>query len=161
MSDIEARVKKIIAEQLGVHPRTVHRYLAASVCSGCGGPALYGQRCLDCRPGLARAATGPEIVAALRAWTAEHGAPPHEHTLVPGSEGHVPRVAPGVVCAVSGHTAMVSFPDLPGRVSLEEIERHWPDLLPGLVDHDGVGFLLVHSDEFGPVVLGREGLHRL
>ena len=56
---------------------------------------------------------------------------------------------------------MVSFPDLPGRVSLEEIERHWPDLLPTLVDHDGVGFLLVHSDRVGPVVLGRDGLHRL
>ena len=28
----------------------------------------------------------------------------------------VPRVAPGVVCVVSGHTAMVSFTDLPGRV---------------------------------------------
>jgi len=81
--------------------------------------------------------------------------------LVPGTDGHVPRVAPGVVCVVSGHTAMVSFPDVPGRVSLEEIERHWPDLLPSLVDHDGVGFVLVHSDEFGPVALGREGLHRL
>jgi hypothetical protein len=56
---------------------------------------------------------------------------------------------------------MVSFPDLPGRVSLEEIEQHWPDLLPGLVDHDGVGFLLVHGDEFGPVVLGRDGVRRL
>jgi uncharacterized membrane protein YvlD (DUF360 family) len=85
----------------------------------------------------------------------------HDHDLAPGSAGEVPRVAPGVVCVVSGHTAMVSFADLPGRVSLEEIERHWPDLLPGLVDHDGVGFLLVHSDEFGPVVLGRTGLHRL
>jgi uncharacterized membrane protein YvlD (DUF360 family) len=104
-------------------------------------------------------AGGGPIARRLRARV--EGAPPHEHELVPGVEGHVPRVAPGVVCAVSGHTAMVSFPDLPGRVSLEEIERHWPDLLPGLVDHDGVGFLLVHSDEFGPVVLGREGLHRL
>jgi uncharacterized membrane protein YvlD (DUF360 family)/predicted AlkP superfamily pyrophosphatase or phosphodiesterase len=85
----------------------------------------------------------------------------HEHPFERGTTGEVPRVAPGVVCVVSGHTAMVSFPDLPGRVSLEEIERHWPDLLPGLVDHDGVGFLLVHSEEFGPVVLGREGLHRL
>jgi uncharacterized membrane protein YvlD (DUF360 family) len=85
----------------------------------------------------------------------------HDHELAPGEAGEVPRVAPGVVCVVSGHTAMVSFADLPGRVSLEEIERHWPDLLPGLVDHDGVGFLLVHSDEFGPVVLGREGVHRL
>ena len=85
----------------------------------------------------------------------------HDHELAPGEADEVPRVAPGVVCVVSGHTAMVSFADLPGRVSLEEIERHWPDLLPGLVDHDGVGFLLVHSDEFGPVVLGREGVHRL
>ena len=85
----------------------------------------------------------------------------HDHEPAPGESGEVPRVAPGVVCVVSGHTAMVSFADLPGRVSLEEIERHWPDLLPGLVDHDGVGFLLVHSDEYGPVVLGRAGLHRL
>jgi uncharacterized membrane protein YvlD (DUF360 family) len=73
----------------------------------------------------------------------------------------VPHVAPGVVCVVSGHTAMVSFSDIPGRVTLEEIERHWPDLLPGLVDHAGVGFLLVHSEEFGPVVFGRDGAHRL
>jgi len=85
----------------------------------------------------------------------------HDHELIPGEDGRVPRVAPGVVVVVSGHTAMVSFPDIPGRVSLEEIERHWPALLPGLVDHDGVGFLLVRSDEFGPVVLGRAGLHRL
>ena len=40
-----------IAEQLGVHPRTVHRYLTASVCSGCGGPALYGERCRECAAG--------------------------------------------------------------------------------------------------------------
>jgi hypothetical protein len=46
-------------------------------------------------------------------------------------------------------------------VPLEEIERRWPDLLPTLVDHDGVGFLLVHSAEHGPVVLGRDGLRRL
>jgi uncharacterized membrane protein YvlD (DUF360 family) len=85
----------------------------------------------------------------------------HDHTFEPATTGGVPRVAPGVVVAVSGHTAMVSFPDLPGRVSLEEIEQHWPDLLPGLVDHAGIGFALVHSEEFGPVVLGRDGLHRL
>ena len=85
----------------------------------------------------------------------------HDHQPVAGTSGEVPRVAPGVVCVVSGHTAMVSFADLPGRVPLEDIERHWPDLLPGLVDHDGVGFVLVQTEEFGPVVLGRSGLHRL
>ena len=85
----------------------------------------------------------------------------HDSQPVAGPSGEVPRVAPGVVCVVSGHTAMVSFADLPGRVPLEDIERHWPDLLPGLVDHDGVGFVLVQTEEFGPVVLGRSGLHRL
>ncbi|WP_409331748.1 phage holin family protein [Trujillonella humicola] len=88
----------------------------------------------------------------------------HDHELpreTGGAEGPVPRVAPGVVVTVSGHTASVSFADLPGRVPLEEIERHWPDLLPGLVDHAGIGFLLVQSLEHGPVVLGREGIHRL
>ncbi len=73
----------------------------------------------------------------------------------------VPQVAPGVVCAVSGHAASVSFAGIPGRASLEEIEQRWPHLLPGLVDHDGVGFVLVHSAEFGPVVLGADGAHRL
>lgn len=78
-----------------------------------------------------------------------------------GSPGAVTRVAPGVVAVVSGHVAMVSFTEHAGRVELETIEREFPDLLPSLVDHPGVGFLLVRSREFGPVVLGRDGLHRL
>jgi uncharacterized membrane protein YvlD (DUF360 family) len=78
-----------------------------------------------------------------------------------GSPGAVTRVAPGVVTVVSGHVAMVSFTEHEGRAELETIEREFPDLLPSLVDHPGVGFLLVRSHEFGPVVLGRDGLHRL
>ncbi|MET0134064.1 MAG: VTT domain-containing protein, partial [Kibdelosporangium sp.] len=78
-----------------------------------------------------------------------------------GEPGEVARVAPGVVAVVSGHLAMVSFTEHEGRVPLETIEREFPELLPQLVDHPGVGFMLVHSTEFGPVVLGRDGLHRL
>lgn len=80
---------------------------------------------------------------------------------VPEDVGRVPRVAPGVVAVASGHMAMVSFTEHVGRVELETIEREYPDLLPGLVDHPGIGFVLVRSTEFGPVVLGRDGLHRL
>ena len=78
-----------------------------------------------------------------------------------GEHGAVTRVAPGVVVTVSGHMAHVSFTDVAGRVPLETIERRWPHLLPTLVDHAGIGFLLVHSEEFGPVVFGRDGLRRL
>ena len=77
------------------------------------------------------------------------------------ADGLVPRVAPGVVAVASGHMAMVSFTQHAGRVPLETVEREFPDLLPALVDHPGIGFLLVRSSEFGPVVLGRDGLHRL
>jgi hypothetical protein len=69
---------RAIAEQLGVHERTVLRYLAAGVCGGCGGPALYSGQCVDCVERSRPAATAEEIVAALRAWTAEHGAPPRQ-----------------------------------------------------------------------------------
>ncbi len=80
------------------------------------------------------------------------------HTAPPSPIG---RVAPEVVVLCSGHTALVSFTDHPGRVSLETLEREHPGLLPGLVDHAGIGFLLVRSDEWGPLVLGRDGAHRL
>jgi uncharacterized membrane protein YvlD (DUF360 family) len=106
--------------------------------------------------------TGP-IARRLRERVAAMPSDGHAEHAANGANGEtkVPRVAPGVVCVVSGHVAMVSFPDIPGRVPLEEIERHWPDLLPGLVDHDGVGFLLVQTLEHGPVVFGRAGVHRL
>ncbi|TWF75992.1 uncharacterized membrane protein YvlD (DUF360 family) [Pseudonocardia hierapolitana] len=78
-----------------------------------------------------------------------------------GAPGAVARVAPGVVVVASGHLAMVSFTEHEGRVELETIEREYPELLPSLVDHPGVGFVLVRSAEFGPVVLGRDGLRRL
>ncbi|MTD52741.1 phage holin family protein [Amycolatopsis pithecellobii] len=84
-----------------------------------------------------------------------------EHRPRTDGPTEVTRVAPGVVVTVSGHLAMVSFTDHEGRVELETIEREYPELLPALVDHTGVGFMLVRSKEFGPVVLGRDGLRRL
>jgi membrane protein DedA with SNARE-associated domain/uncharacterized membrane protein YvlD (DUF360 family) len=85
----------------------------------------------------------------------------NRHRAPSGRPGEVARVAPGVVAVVSGHLAMVSFIEHEGRVPLETIEREFPELLPNLVDHPGVGFMLVRSTEFGPVVLGCDGLHRL
>ncbi|MBB5122467.1 phage holin family protein [Streptomyces eurocidicus] len=61
---------------------------------------------------------------------------------------------PQPVVLASGNLGLVSFPDLPGRASREEIDRRHPGLLRGLADHPGIGFLLVRSEEHGPVVLG-------
>jgi uncharacterized membrane protein YvlD (DUF360 family) len=135
----------------------------------CGGPATGAPGARDARrpaegwqvgAALAEAASGGGPIArGLRARVdREPASAPHRT----GDErGAAPRVAPGVVVVVSGHLAMVSFTEHEGRVSLETIERDHPLLLPELVDHAGVGFLLVRSEESGPVVLGRDGLHRL
>ncbi|WP_020662223.1 phage holin family protein [Amycolatopsis benzoatilytica] len=106
-------------------------------------------------------ATGGLIARRLRARVEDAECAEDRPRTASGSPGRVTRVAPGVVAVVSGHLAMVSFTEHEGRVELETIEREHPDLLPSLVDHDGIGFLLVRSGEFGPVVLGRDGLKRL
>ncbi|WP_412126626.1 phage holin family protein [Streptomyces xinghaiensis] len=68
----------------------------------------------------------------------------------------------GPVVLGSGNLGLISFPELPGRVSREEIERRHPALLGTLAEHPGIGFVLVRSEEYGPVVLGPHGgEHRL
>ncbi|MEU7154478.1 phage holin family protein [Streptomyces sp. NPDC045470] len=61
------------------------------------------------------------------------------------------------VVLASGNLGLVSFPDLPGRVTREEIERRHPALLATLANHPGIGFLLVRSATDGAVVLGPGG----
>ncbi|WP_020670733.1 phage holin family protein [Amycolatopsis nigrescens] len=111
---------------------------------------------------LAEATAGGGLIARRLRGRVEHAGTTAGQARTPsGAPGEVSRAAPGVVVVVSGHVAMVSFTEHEGRVPLEVIEREFPQLLPELVDHDGVGFMLVRSEEFGPVVLGRDGLHRL
>ncbi|MFF9478733.1 alkaline phosphatase family protein [Streptomyces sp. NPDC014733] len=61
------------------------------------------------------------------------------------------------VVLASGNLGLVSFPDMPGRVTREELDRRNPALLGTLANHPGIGFLLIRSAEHGAVVLGRAG----
>ncbi|MFH8366868.1 phage holin family protein [Streptomyces sp. NPDC018031] len=61
------------------------------------------------------------------------------------------------VVLASGNLGLVSFPDVPGRMTREQIDARHPSLLRVLADHPGVGFVLVRSAEHGPVVLGAGG----
>ncbi|WP_369276372.1 phage holin family protein [Streptomyces sp. R11] len=75
-----------------------------------------------------------------------------------GSEQHRPsrRRSEPIVLA-SGNLGLVSFPDVPHRMTKEEIDARHPALLTTLANHPGVGFLLVRSEEHGGVVLGAYG----
>lgn len=110
---------------------------------------------------MAEASTGSGPIAMTLRRRATRATTPDRHRTVEGRPAVVARAAPGVVVVVSGHVAMVSFTEHEGRVDLETIEREFPDLLPTLVDHPGIGFMLVRSARSGPVVLGRDGVRRL
>ncbi|PJN37939.1 hypothetical protein CG747_25975 [Streptomyces sp. CB02959] len=61
------------------------------------------------------------------------------------------------VVLASGNLGLVSFPDVPGRITREELDRRHPALLGTLAGHPGVGFVLVRSAVHGAVALGPDG----
>jgi hypothetical protein len=66
-----------------------------------------------------------------------------------------------VVVLGSGNLGLVYLMEEKHRLTLEEIERRHPDLLPALREHPHIGWLLLRSSESGPVVLGANGTHHL
>ncbi|MGH4028981.1 phage holin family protein [Actinomycetota bacterium Odt1-20B] len=74
-----------------------------------------------------------------------------------GAGEHRPARRAEPVVLASGNLGLVSFGDVPHRMTREEIDRRHPALLPTLANHPGIGFLLVRSAERGPVVLGARG----
>ncbi|TRV78813.1 hypothetical protein FKN01_11510 [Streptomyces sp. 130] len=74
-----------------------------------------------------------------------------------GPEEHVAVPSDPIVLA-SGNLGLISFPDIEGRASQEQLERRHPALLSTLANHPGIGFLLVRSEHHGSVVLARDGV---
>jgi hypothetical protein len=70
-------------------------------------------------------------------------------------------VIPDLIVAASGNLANIYFTEVRERVSLEGIAKLHPDLLPGLVRHEGIGFIMVRSEEHGPLVISRDGVRNL
>ena len=75
-----------------------------------------------------------------------------------GADG---KELPEVVTLASGNLGLISFPRIPHRVTLEELEERYPQVIPALCEHPGVAFVLVRSSEHGPVAIGEAGRHYL
>ncbi|MFF5856831.1 phage holin family protein [Streptomyces sp. NPDC012751] len=86
------------------------------------------------------------VRAALRRPVEEKGG--HHHRTAPRREP---------IVLASGNLGLVSFPDVPHRMTKEEIDARHPALLTTLANHPGIGFLLVRSAEHDGVVLGAGG----
>ena len=68
---------------------------------------------------------------------------------------------PDIAVAASGNLAQISFPGVPGRATREAIDAAYPGLIDGLVRHPGIGLVMVHAKDHGPVVHGAGGTHDL
>jgi uncharacterized membrane protein YvlD (DUF360 family) len=79
---------------------------------------------------------------------------------------HNPRPADGdsppeVVVMASGCLGLVSFPREPGRMTLESINQRYPRLVAALLEHPGVGFMLVRSEQHGAIAMSASGVNHL
>ncbi|MFI1959610.1 phage holin family protein [Streptomyces althioticus] len=114
--------------------------LADLVRAGCGLPVPRRAR---------RTHSGAEARAAVRAAL--------RRPVEEGAEHYRPTRGSEPVVLASGNLGLVSFPDVPHRMTKEEIDARHPALLPTLANHPGIGFLLVRSEHHGGVVLGAYG----
>ena len=68
---------------------------------------------------------------------------------------------PVVIAIASGNLGIVSFTQWPERATAEQIGAAFPAVLPGLVNHEGIGFILVRSEKHGPIAMGARGIYHL
>jgi len=66
-----------------------------------------------------------------------------------------------VVVVGSGCAGLIYFTQNEKRLTSEQIQEMYPELLVGLVKHPGIGFVLVKSQEHGNTVIGSNGFHYL
>ncbi|MFC9543169.1 phage holin family protein [Streptomyces sp. NPDC056956] len=108
--------------------------------AGCGLPVPRRAR---------RTHSGAEARAAVRAAL--------RRPVEEGVEQYRPTRRDEPIVLASGNLGLVSFPDVPHRMTKEEIDTRYPALLPTLANHPGIGFLLVRSERHGGLVLGPQG----
>ena len=66
-----------------------------------------------------------------------------------------------VVVLASGNLAMIYLTQWSRRLTYEELNTYFPELIPGIVDNEYVGFILVKSKEHGDLAIGRNGTYYL
>lgn len=66
-----------------------------------------------------------------------------------------------VVVMASGNLGLIYFKSWPERMSMEQLNLFFPELIRGLALHPGIGFVMVRSDSAGPLAIGAEGIRYL
>jgi uncharacterized membrane protein YvlD (DUF360 family) len=146
-------------EALAASAPRPYRFVVLSDHGQSQGPTFRQRFGLDLEDLVRQLTSAPSMVVAAadehagRANTLRAELLPGDH----GGDARRPAQRPELVVAASGNLALVYLARHPRRLTLEEIEQYHPDLLPGLVRHAGIGWVMVRSRRRGPVVLGPAG----
>ena len=65
-----------------------------------------------------------------------------------------------IVCA-TGNLAHIYFEFAPRKVTHSELNMAYPGLVQALVQHEGIGFVVVYTDDGAPLVMGKQGQRNL
>ena len=66
-----------------------------------------------------------------------------------------------LIVLASGNLAMIYLTQWSHRLSYEEINEFFPNFIAGLVENEYVGFILVRSQEYGDIAIGKDGKYYL
>ena len=66
-----------------------------------------------------------------------------------------------VIVLASGNLAMIYLTQWKHRLTYEELNRLFPELIPGIVKNKYIGFIVVRSREKGDLAIGRDGIYYL
>lgn len=66
-----------------------------------------------------------------------------------------------LIVVAGGNLAHIYFNVSDERMTMEQIEAEYPEVIKGLVGHQGVGFILVRTETRGPIVIGKKGIRVL
>jgi putative membrane protein len=74
---------------------------------------------------------------------------------------HVAAEDAELIVLASGNLGLIYFTDWRERMTLEQLDAAFPHLIPGLVTHPGIGFVMVRSQQWGPLAIGPRGVNYL
>jgi len=66
-----------------------------------------------------------------------------------------------VIVLASGNLAMIYLTQWSKRLTYEELNSYFPELIPGIVNNEYVGFILVKSQKHGDLAIGKNGTYYL
>ncbi len=107
--------------------------------------------------GIARAALGSRSTDGV----VELGPAGDDKAAPSPAAGDAPKERLDLIAIASGNLGLVYFPQMPGRVTLEQLATAHPGLIDTLARHPGIGAMLIKSEEHGSIVIGPAGINFL